>query len=72
MTKGWGHSDYEQIINFIYKLKNRPEIVVMTHHDPNHDDAFIDHMYVRSLDYAKTKDLNSRLIMACEGLELEL
>ena len=37
--KGWGHSSYEQVI----ELARRAQVkhLVMTHHDPEHDDEFL-------------------------------
>lgn len=37
--KGWGHSSYEQAIE-VAKLAGAKKLI-MTHHDPEHDDAFL-------------------------------
>lgn len=68
--KGWGHSDYEQVVNFAIQLQ--PNLLVLTHHDPEHDDTFVGNMEQRAQEYAKTKGLEARIIMAREGLELEI
>jgi ribonuclease BN (tRNA processing enzyme) len=40
--KGWGHSSYEQAIEVAEKAGAKQ--LIMTHHDPDHDDAFLTRM----------------------------
>ena len=37
--KGWGHSSYEQAIKVAHQANVKQ--LIMTHHDPNHDDKFL-------------------------------
>jgi len=40
--KGWGHSTYDQAIEVAEKANVKK--LIMTHHDPDHDDAFLTKM----------------------------
>jgi hypothetical protein len=43
------------------------KICVLHHHDPKHDDAKLDQMYIESLRYAKEIQFAGELQMAIEG-----
>ena len=68
--RGWGHSDFEQVIEFMTRVN--PEILILTHHDPDHDDKFIEKMHERVSLYAKEKGLKSKVLMAQPGMEFEV
>lgn len=61
---GWGHSSYAHAA----KLAQAADVaqLVLFHHDPAHDDAFLDDMLLR------TQALFSATRMACEGEALDL
>ncbi|MEJ0103950.1 MAG: MBL fold metallo-hydrolase [Bacteroidota bacterium] len=40
--KGWGHSTWKQAVDVAIKAKVRK--LIITHHDPDHDDDFLDRM----------------------------
>lgn len=40
--KGWGHSSWEQAVEVA--LKANVKRLIITHHDPDHDDTFLDHL----------------------------
>jgi len=40
--KGWGHSTWKQAVDVAIKAKVRK--LIITHHDPDHDDDFLDQM----------------------------
>jgi ribonuclease BN (tRNA processing enzyme) len=44
--RGWGHSSYEQAIECAQLAKVKK--LVLTHHDPDHDDDFLDEIERRS------------------------
>ena len=62
--KGWGHSSYEQAM----EVAERAEVkqLVMTHHDPDHDDEFLRKMEKICQDRIKT------CALAREGMQIEL
>jgi len=62
--KGWGHSSYDQAIELA--LKANVKRLVLTHHDPNHDDDFLDEMEK----YCQKKFANCQL--AKEGMEISI
>jgi len=66
--KGWGHSDYEQVVDLACKVQ--PEFLLLTHHDPEHDDKFLNGLWTQAEEYGKKKGLRSRILLATEGLEL--
>ena len=53
--KGWGHSSYEQAIEVAEKAEVRR--LIMTHHDPDHDDAFLNKMEKHCQERYKTCEL---------------
>ncbi len=62
--KGWGHSSYDQVITLAKRAGVKQ--LVMTHHDPDHDDAFLKNAEAE----CKTKFDN--VVFAREGMELEV
>lgn len=62
--KGWGHSTWKQAIE-VAKLANVKRLVI-THHDPDHDDDFLDAME------RECKELFPDCLLAREGMELQV
>lgn len=62
--KGWGHSSYDQCIELAQRAGVKR--LVLTHHDPDHDDAFLLKMEA----YCRARFPNSQL--AREGMTIEL
>jgi phosphoribosyl 1,2-cyclic phosphodiesterase len=64
LFRGWGHSSYEQAIELAEKAGVKK--LVITHHDPDHDDAFLTQM---------EKECQERFpncVLAREGMEIVL
>lgn len=66
--KNWGHSTYEYAVGLAAAAGVRQ--LVLTHHDPTHDDAFVATIEARAREYAA--QLGSELQVCCahEGLDL--
>ncbi len=62
--KGWGHSSHEQAIE-VAKLA-RVKKLVLTHHDPDHNDSFLCEMENRC------KDMYEDVCLAKEGITIEI
>jgi ribonuclease BN (tRNA processing enzyme) len=60
--KGWGHSSYSQAIE-VAERSNVKQLII-THHDPDHDDAFL-----RKLE-KKSQERFKDLIFARDNYEL--
>ncbi|MEP7183864.1 MAG: response regulator [Betaproteobacteria bacterium] len=66
--KNWGHSTYEYAVDLAAAAAVRQ--LVLTHHDPAHDDAFIEEVEKRARDYAQQLGAVVRVCCAYEGLDL--
>ena len=66
--KNWGHSTYEYAVDLADAAGVRQ--LVLTHHDPGHDDAFIEQVEKRADGYAKRLRHGVRVCCAYEGLDL--
>jgi len=68
--KNWGHSTYEYAVGLAAAAGVCQ--LVLTHHDPTHDDAFVEEIATRARGYAA--DLGNAIQVCCahEGLELTL
>lgn len=66
-TKGFGHSYPEQILD----LANKSNIkeVILTHHDPDHNDTKLDEISDHAKKYSKDIGFSGKVTMAQEGLE---
>ena len=66
--KNWGHSTFEYAVG-LAAAADVPHLV-LTHHDPAHDDAFVEKIEARARGYAD--ELGSAVQVSCafEGLEL--
>lgn len=62
--RGWGHSSYEQAMR-VAELAGAKRLIV-THHDPDHDDAFL-----RKMEHRCRKRL-ANIVFAREKMEIEL
>src|SRR4030043_910979 len=68
--KGWGHSHYENVLNFAMAAKIKK--CVLFHHDPSHTDADLDKIGIQCLEIIKRQGGSMDCIVAQEGLEIEL
>ena len=66
--KNWGHSTYEYAVD----LAGAADVheLVLTHHDPAHDDAFVENVERRARAYAKERGYSLQVRCANEGLDL--
>ena len=66
--KNWGHSTYEYAVDLAGSSGVRE--LALTHHDPTHDDNFIDEVERRARQYAKER--GHRVLVSCayEGLDV--
>ena len=62
--RGWGHSSYSQAIEVAERCNAKKLIV--THHDPDHDDSFLEKME------KKCQGRFKELVFARDGFELKL
>ena len=62
--RGWGHSHWREAINVV--MESGAKELILFHHDPDHDDACIDHVVKAARDhYPKVR-------AAAEGMEMVL
>lgn len=61
--KGWGHSSYEHAVEVAIKANVKK--LVITHHDPDHNDDFLDEME------HECQKLFPNSVFAKEGMEVE-
>ena len=66
--KNWGHSTYEYAVDLAGAARVRQ--LVLTHHDPAHDDRFIEDVEKRARAYAVQRGHNVEVCLAFEGLEV--
>ena len=68
--KTWGHSTYEYAVEMAATAGAHQ--LVLTHHDPAHDDAFIEDVEKRARRYASEQGYGVQLCCAYEGLALQV
>jgi CheY-like chemotaxis protein len=68
--KNWGHSTYEYAIGLAAAAGARR--LLLTHHDPAHDDAFMERVESRARKYAEGLGCAVEVSCAFEGLEMTL
>jgi phosphoribosyl 1,2-cyclic phosphodiesterase/CheY-like chemotaxis protein len=68
--KNWGHNTYEYAVGLAAAAGVRQ--LVLTHHDPTHDDAFVEEIETRARGYAADLGDAVRVCCAHEGLEVTL
>jgi CheY-like chemotaxis protein len=68
--RSWGHSTAEYVIDVA--MAGNVKQVILTHHDPEHDDDFIDALEAHCQARARAVGSNLRVIAASEGMEIFL
>jgi CheY-like chemotaxis protein/phosphoribosyl 1,2-cyclic phosphodiesterase len=68
--KTWGHSTYDYVVQIAAAAGVRR--VALTHHDPNHDDAFVAEIERKARDLALQCETGLDVFCAYEGCELVL
>ena len=68
--KNWGHSTYEYAVALAAAAGVRQ--LVLTHHDPLHDDGFVDEIEKRARGYAEQLGVPVAVCCAYEGLDLTI
>ncbi len=68
--KNWGHSSYEYPVELaamsdVYR-------VVLTHHDPTHNDDFLDEVQRRARHLARQRNFMMQVMCAYEGMEIHV
>ena len=66
--KNWGHSTYEYAVDLAGVSQVRE--LALTHHDPAHDDAFVEDVERRARGYAKQRGHRVKVFCAYEGLDV--
>ena len=66
--KNWGHSTYEYAVRLAAAAGVRQ--LALTHHDPTHDDAFVEAIEKRARGYAEHLGYAVQVCCAYEGLDL--
>jgi phosphoribosyl 1,2-cyclic phosphodiesterase len=66
--RGWGHSALESVVRFAVQANVKK--LALFHHDPLHDDAFVDGMVKEAIELTKNLNGTTECIGAQEGLEL--
>ena len=67
---GWGHSPIESIVDFA--VKGNVKRLALFHHDPYHDDAFVDGMVRHAQELLAMQKSSVECFGAREGLEVVL
>lgn len=65
---GWGHSSVPLLLDVAYK--SRVKQLAIFHHDPQHSDKFLDHLWLQNRTLYHTKEHRMDLFWAREGVTL--
>jgi ribonuclease BN (tRNA processing enzyme) len=65
MMQTFGHGTYTHCVNTAKEIGAK--IVVLHHHDPKHNDDFLDKMHIEAVDYANASGFVGQVEMAKEG-----
>ena len=68
--KNWGHSTYLYAVELAAAADVRQ--LALTHHDPLHDDAFLDRVERSAQELARTRNFSLHAFCAREGMEVAL
>jgi phosphoribosyl 1,2-cyclic phosphodiesterase len=66
----WGHSPYDYTVKIA--LQSKAKTLILFHHDPAHDDNFIDSILEAARKISWQAGSNMKIIAAQEGLEISL
>ncbi len=70
VKKNWGHSTYEYAIELAAAADVRQ--LALTHHDPMHDDAFLENLEASAQQLARSRNFSLHVFCGSEGHELEV
>jgi len=68
--KTWGHSPYDYTIALA--LRGNVDHLVLYHHDPMHDDAFVDSLLEAAQKLAAESNPNLKISAAMEGMQIKV
>lgn len=68
--RNWGHSTSEYVLDVAMAANVKQ--VVLSHHDPAHDDDFLDALEARCQDRVRALGSDLHVVFAAEGLEIRL
>lgn len=68
--RNWGHSTMEYVLDVAKAA--RVKQVVLSHHDPDHDDDFLDALEAHCQDQVRAMGSDINVLLAAEGLEIFL
>ncbi len=68
--KGWGHSSIESVVRFA--VEGNARRLALFHHDPLHDDKFIDRMIRHAQKLVRTYGGKTKCFGAKEGMKIDL
>jgi len=68
--KGWGHNDIEQACHLAKAVGVKT--LMITHHEPLHDDDKLNEMYRQTVKYMKSLDENIKIVFAQEGMTIDV
>ncbi len=68
--KNWGHSTYEYAVELAAAADVRE--LALTHHDPSHDDAFLERLETSARELARSRNFSLHVFAAQEGQEFEV
>ena len=68
--RNWGHSSYEYAVELA--AMSDVSRLVLTHHDPMHDDDFLDEMQRRARLLARQRNFLMQVMCASEGMDIQV